>query len=68
MDWVSVKDELPEHDAVVLVTDGEHVTIAEWYIGSGWSLAREDKAIGIVPGTLTHWMPLPPPPKTPQTS
>jgi len=68
MDWVSVKDELPEHDALVLVTDGEHVTIAEWYQEDGWSLSREDRAIGISSSTITHWMPLPAPPKTLQNS
>jgi hypothetical protein len=62
MKWISIKDELPEKDSLVLITDGERVTIAEWYQESGWSLSREDQAIGIFPDTITHWMPLPAPP------
>lgn len=66
MDWVSVKDELPQHAAVVLVTDGERVTAADWYKEGGWGFSREDKAVGFSPDSITHWMPLPTPPKTPQ--
>ena len=68
MKWINVKDSLPKNDGVVLVTDGEHVTIAEWYRESGWSLSREDKAIGFFSTAITHWMLLPAPPKTPQDS
>ena len=64
MEWMSVEDTQPKSDGVVLVTDGEYVTAAEWYVKSGWSLAREDKATGISSETITHWMPLPAPPKT----
>lgn len=68
MKWISIKDKLPEKDSLVLITDGERVTIAEWYQEQGWGLAREDKAIGIFADTITHWMPLPAPPNAMQSS
>lgn len=52
--WISVKERLPENGIEVLVvSDGE--TGASWHEAGefGW-------AIG---GTVTHWMPLPQPPK-----
>jgi hypothetical protein len=64
MSWINVKDEMPRRDGVMHVTDGEHVTIAEWYEAGGWSLSREDKASGFSSDTITQWMPLPAPPKT----
>jgi hypothetical protein len=54
MKWISIKDKLPETDSLVLITDGERVTIAEWYQEQGWGLAREDQAIRIFPDTITH--------------
>jgi hypothetical protein len=60
--WVSITDRLPNKDCIVLVTDGRHVTLADWTEHDGWMLGREDKAFGITAGVLTHWMPLPAPP------
>jgi hypothetical protein len=62
MTWISVKDRLPDKDCVALVTDGHHVTLADWTQRDGWMLDREDKAFGITADVLTHWMPLPAPP------
>jgi hypothetical protein len=42
-DWVSVKDRLPGNDCRALVTDGRHVTVADWTRGEGWSLDRDDR-------------------------
>ena len=47
---------------MALVTDGQHVTLADWTQRDGWMLDREDKAFGITADVLTHWMPLPAPP------
>lgn len=64
-DWVSVKDRLPGNDCRALVTDGRHVTVADWTRGEGWSLDRDDRNVGITSDVLTHWMPLPEPPVQP---
>lgn len=63
MKWISVKDRLLGKDCVVLVAAGRHVTIADWYQADGWSLRREDRAIGITSDSIAYWMPLPEPPK-----
>lgn len=47
---------------MALVTDGRHVTLADWTERDGWTLDREDRAFGITTAALTHWMPLPVPP------
>lgn len=33
-DWISVKDRLPEHDLICLITDGRDVTVA--VADTGW--------------------------------
>ncbi len=62
MMWIKVKDRLPDKDGMVLVTDGQHVTLADWIQRDGWMLDRDDKAVGIFADVLTHWMSLPAPP------
>jgi hypothetical protein len=62
MMWIKIKDRLPDKDCMALVTDGRHVTLADWMERDEWALDREDKALGITAATLTHWMPLPVPP------
>ena len=63
-DWISVKDRLPDKDALVLI----HALSADeyrpylntaWYdpSGFGWSLLPEP----FIPA-ITHWQPLPKPP------
>lgn len=62
MMWIKVKDRLPEKECVALVSDGRHVTIADWTQDDGWRTGREDGAFGITNDTITHSMPLPAPP------
>lgn len=62
MTWIEIKDRLPDEGCTALVTDGRHVTLADWTGRDGWTLDREDRAFGITAAVLTHWMPLPVPP------
>ena len=66
MEWISVKDKLPEADKLVLVngddgvfrayTDG-HNEYPSWQCSPIGSYAGDSCVLGI-----THWMPLPEPP------
>ena len=55
-EWISVKDRLPDADGDYLVWNDYHKAI----VGHYWSKGRYfiSKAV-----TVTHWMPLPEPPK-----
>lgn len=61
-EWISVEDELPSKDGKYLVCSNTNrwkqgnVYQARYYAGHGWG--QKDKGKGI-----THWMPLPEPPK-----
>lgn len=59
-EWISVDDRLPEEDTIVLVWCGEvsvynYLRYDWWYTGY-CDITTED-------GGITHWMPLPEPPK-----
>lgn len=64
-EWISVEDRLPKnnrnisgHDvAVVLVSDGDNVISSVFAEGFGWIDFPDMK------GDITHWQPLPEPPK-----
>ena len=73
-EWISVKDRLPEEDDNYIVTvcdegcsDGEGiwystvVVVAEYYKGS-WTWYEGSSEYSLE-GIVTHWMPLPKPPK-----
>lgn len=61
--WISVEDRLPEAGKI-LVTDGKTVTISNgaWLYRSleGKTRVPANYGAGL---TVTHWMPLPEPPK-----
>ncbi len=59
--WISVRDRMPEDCVEVLVAVWPSVYIAEREDGEWWAVDRMPSAIGGV----THWMPLPAPPKEP---
>ena len=62
-EWISVKDRVPESTETVLALCkdggmfvGKHTSWGRWQI---WTAMKSTK---IVNRTVTHWMPLPPPP------
>lgn len=61
MEWISVKDDLPKKRTRVLVSDGQLVTQAiinhrgDW---ANWYTIDNEYF-----NDVTHWMPLPEPPK-----
>jgi hypothetical protein len=58
--WISVKDRLPENDTYVNVATDGVVAQAYWYNDKFY----EFTSIGVATvGGVTHWMPLPKPPK-----
>lgn len=59
-EWISIEDRLPNNDNVVLVINKHRVTIARYFGNESWS-GRQGKEHRL--STITHWMPLPEPPK-----
>lgn len=65
MEWISVKDRLPEPtDQVTVWIPEDNRVLPCWYMHNAfevYSIARQD---WFTPhGEITHWMPLPEPPK-----
>jgi hypothetical protein len=59
--WISVDDRLPENDAKVLVCDTREDYVSSWvYFGDGLWFGEE---VVWTTKDITHWMPLPEPPK-----
>lgn len=66
-EWISVKDRLPEYSNdgfadAVLVTDG-FVQHMAYFVGGGWRFAESGEIKEPMWYRITHWMPLPQPPK-----
>lgn len=59
--WISVKDRLPTKDKLVLVINGDRIEIMT-YLGHYKSSLYWVNSWG-KPIDVTHWMPLPEPPK-----
>lgn len=64
-EWISVKDRLPECGVNVLVTDGIHqmVTWCEFVDGTFQWVDNFIEYVNVRFKPVTHWMPLPEPPK-----
>lgn len=62
--WISVKERLPDIDAEVLIVTGEGLYDVAQYSGADrfWTLERNPLA-WVTVADVTHWMPLPEPPK-----
>ena len=55
--WISVKERLPEENTAVIAATDRGVVFQCWYAYDGWDLWEGNEV------TITHWMPLPEPPK-----
>ena len=73
MEWISVKDRLPKKNERVLVTDGKKICLhykqsfINWEDAKGEDLycscSENYDRCDFREGEITHWMPLPSPPK-----
>ena len=62
--WISVEDRLPGHGVRVLITDGEnigHARTQDRLHGYSWLVVSSNTHVPM--SDVTHWMPLPLPPK-----
>ena len=57
-EWISVNDRLPDDDEVVIICTDKNFVYAGELIGDTWFLDNDSWT-----ATVTHWMPLPQPPK-----
>ena len=57
-EWISVDDRLPEKDEIVIICTDENFIYAGELVGDTWFLDNDSWT-----ATVTHWMPLPLPPK-----
>lgn len=70
MEWISIKDRLPKEDCPVLIIvsgqPAENITLVDayelgsYYAGDGWCVEAYPWWEN---ARVTHWMPLPAPPK-----
>lgn len=60
MDWISVKDRLPDERRRCLIYGEKHIGIGN-YVEPFWYEDEWDRGYGCP--EITHWMPLPKPPK-----
>lgn len=66
--WISVKERLPEKLTEVIAYDSTHKIVhAMVYDGEGFRVHRCVRDEWIYDACITHWMPLPEPPKEEQT-
>ncbi len=63
--WISVKDRLPEVDVEILFFCGTRIRFGEyvWYGLNEGDYRWRDAVFGDYLIDITHWMPLPEPPK-----
>jgi len=62
--WISVEDELPKDEEIYLVFDSQYDTVFQAYF-NGSEFVSWDK-VKIYDCCITHWQPLPQPPKDKQ--
>lgn len=63
MEWISVKDKLPEFSENVLIAiDTDYVILMGQLKSNGWIIYYADGRKFSGPDIITHWQPLPEPP------
>lgn len=63
MEWISVKDKLPEENQNCIIWTGS-AFMSAFYLGNDkWWLDYYDRTQTVTSDWFTHWMPLPEPPK-----
>jgi len=64
VNWISVKERLPEKSGSYLVAikrySGRYRVERKQYLAGYWTMKRDEVALS---EKVTHWMPLPEPPK-----
>jgi len=64
MEWISVKDRLPENEESIIIFDGREVFSGIYINGYFRNHDCEGLAFGPLENkNVSHWMPLPKPPK-----
>lgn len=63
MKWISVKERLPEHSQAVMVYIADRGSVMLTHFFGDFALARVGVESGFSDHGVTHWMPLPEPPK-----
>ena len=63
MEWISVEDELPKNSRFVLATDGHHSWLYYAFVFETGEVQWFNAAADSEKKGITHWMPLPEPPK-----
>ena len=61
--WISCKDKMPEHGVTVLIYTGNHTISLAWYDKDMGYFYICDSDYKYNPLDVTHWRPLPEPPK-----
>ena len=61
--WISCKDKMPEHGVTVLIYTGNHMISLAWYDKVMEYFYICDSDYKYNPLDVTHWQPLPKPPK-----
>ena len=54
MEWISVKERLPQQAQIIIATDGDISLPCHHFTDTGFTWFTKE---------VTHWMPLPQPPK-----
>lgn len=58
--WISIDERIPPEDERAITWDGYRVSIS---IVESWFAEGGELCVGFEDDDITHWMPLPPPPK-----
>jgi len=65
IEWIKVEDRLPDNDNWVIISTKDEVSSAYFSLNGGWFkfIAGSKYPISIMNSSVTHWQPMPEPPK-----